>query len=248
MKQLISSSLFYLVISTFKITHSSNYYTSEGSDVVKEGNATVTPLNYTITIKPVLDDEPGGLKAGTARFTLHVRVKGMECSNEIQMDHNNLRINLTDVKIFSVNSGESLPISNQTDFKQAPKQNSYGYAGYGEQTAGSNLYTIQLEHEFHVGEEMEITIPYELNLAEPHPKWTNRVLPPSAFAFESYPQDGGNETKFAITTYEKLEMKKVFPNFVNTVYSKNKYKIIIGRVDGKYISLSNMELDFTEAE
>lgn len=246
MKILVAANFFYSIVSIISA------YTVLPPDFVPDfepeviKNATVTPLNYTIQIRPILDGGYVGLKVDTAEVGLQVRVKGLVKTNVIEMEHKDLRLNLDGVRIINVTSGEPLIIANHSDVKQIRKPTPYDDHA---PLPRPNLYTIKLEQEFLAGEELEIFIPYEFNLTKALDHSTYSVLLPSAFGFDEYPDGGTNETKkFAITNLERYDTEQIFPQFVSIYDSKSTYKIVVGRIDGKYQSLSNMDLNHTEPE
>ncbi|ODM86667.1 Glutamyl aminopeptidase, partial [Orchesella cincta] len=108
-------------------------------------------------------------------------------------------------------------------------------------TSGENLYTISLEESFQLGDQMQIFIPYEVAISD-----DNQV----GLFKRGYAVEASNQTEIRFLSATKLwpyHAKSVFPCFDDPSL-KATFKIIIGRLDGQYRSLSNMEIAKTELD
>lgn len=110
---------------------------------------------------------------------------------------------------------------------------------------------IELTECFDVEEELQVYIPYRLQMTEAlHHSPGHSVILSGALAFDEYVASNKDAQKFAVTTLEKYECPKVIPLFITTnlgLRTKWKFEIIVGRLD-KHETVSNMELDHTEPE
>ncbi|ODM88677.1 Endoplasmic reticulum aminopeptidase 2 [Orchesella cincta] len=90
--------------------------------------------------------------------------------------------------------------------------------------SGKYLYTISLEESFQLGDQMQIFIPYEVAVS-----------------------DNNQVGLFKPTNLWPYHAKSVFPCFDDPSL-KATFNIIIGRLDGQYRSISNMEIGKTEPD
>lgn len=186
-------------------------------------NTTWLPTHYTIRMRPVLDDGYLLEKFTSPNSSVIIRVESVAVgsSNEIVLHQRNLTIHQNLVTITHLDSGRNIPIVEQS-FEQ-----------------DRDLYRIVLGENFQFGEELEIYIPYDVALSQ-----TENV----GIYLGNYVDKATNETRYlSQTKLEPYHARKVFPAF-DEPSLKARFKIIVGRLDGKYHSLSNMEIVSTVPE
>lgn len=117
----------------------------------------------------------------------------------------------------------------------------------------ANVFEIHLEETFSNGQELEIYLPYILPLPTvPYDHGTFAFRSPIAAA--EYADPVSKEIKrFALTRLTREGSRKLFP-LIETINTDNEpefrtpFKVIIGRIEGKYVSVSNMPLAYSEPE
>ncbi|CAL8123911.1 unnamed protein product [Orchesella dallaii] len=186
-------------------------------------NLTVIPLSYSIRMRPVLDDGFPDLERFTATSEVTINVESItnESSNLIVMHQRNLTIYQDRVTITNLETGQNIRIASQSF--QTDK----------------DFYIIELEESFQLGDRLQIFIPYLVSMSQ-----TENV----GIYVGHYIDPSTNETRYLSTTkLEPYHARKVFPLF-NEPSLKATFNITIGRLDGKYHSLSNMEITHIEPD
>lgn len=181
------------------------------------------PLNYTIRMRPILDKQNfKTLERFAAPSSVTIRVKSITngSCNSIQLHQKNLTIHQTLVSVRNLATQKNLTIL----------QHAFDY--------GRDFYTIVLLEPFELGDELELHIPYIVHLSQS--SWLGNLG-------SYFDPVGSKDVVLSATKLEPHHARKVFPVF-DEPSLKARFKIIIGRLDGKYHSLSNMEIEKIEPE
>lgn len=190
---------------------------------------TVVPLNYTLRVRPVLDDDDfDNFEINSAPAEIFISVKALQNGNKIELNQKDLSIDWSEVEVTNLDAGKPLIISRHVT------------------NSSTSTYVIELEDYFKAGERLEIYIPFVLKISSGKVLRSEENTPPSGFLLGNYTEVNGKESRFAVTQLGPYRVREVFPLFDNPNL-KTKFVIIVGRWEWR-MSLSNMEKSFTEKE
>ncbi|CAL8123917.1 unnamed protein product [Orchesella dallaii] len=248
MSKLELVSLCFLVVAAICETEAQFHPKVFGTDVVianyvslpSQLKSTVIPLSYTIKMmmRPSLDAPIPGMKRGTLPSEVTITVESIRngSSNVIVMNQKNLIIHQYRVTVTNLRTGRNMSIVEQR-FEIRNEDELLLFE------SGQDLYFIELKETFQFGDRMQIYIPYSVPISQ-----SSSIGMFERLVFHT--DTTTSETSVSYLAATKLwpyHAKLVFPVFDDPSL-KATFKIIIGRLDGNYRSLSNMEIAKTEPD
>lgn len=206
-----------------KATHPSNSSKIHPSTSNYRLNVTVKPIHYTLRMRPIIDEGHKNLPRYTvpSSVSIHVESISNKSCHYITLHQRNLTIDLASVRVTNLKTGAHFTVINQT-FEPT-----------------WDLYTIHLKESYKFGDTLQIDVKFSANISQ---KEENGIY------LGHYVDPDTNEKHFlAITKLEPYHARKVFPLF-DEPSLKATFSVIVGRVESKYHSLSNMEVIRVEKE